>query len=317
MLVIALVFIGIFSYIIPYSKGYQAADKDHQSDYNNHQTSKKAEQECINKSTTKEAISCYRSAEHSARDKQRSEQDLDAQREMANWAEGILWATLSIGGLSILVTILGMILIGFTLHHTKRAADAAFDMVDEAKATTKAAQDTTNLMRNEQRPWITFDLLGFPKIFDEDSNIVATVGIGIENIGKSIAVMGQVAIEFSNGGSQEAVLIKGKLKINTSGKTEIYGISWVPRSNEKTAKTIILPDFLVCKNESSPITVNAVGVNILISYRGADKAEIFHTFKSFLVSKRGGFSFHSQCDATSILKTATKIEEDQARTEYY
>jgi hypothetical protein len=63
--------------------------------------------------------------------------DLQAQEDMAFWAKLMLWAT----AITAIITFGGLILIWRTLHHTRRAADYAFDMVNEAKATTQAARD--------------------------------------------------------------------------------------------------------------------------------------------------------------------------------
>lgn len=78
----------------------------------------------------------------------REEADLKAQQDMAIWAERMFWATFA----AVVVSLLGLALIGRTLHHTRRAADYAKDMVDEAKATTNATlkiinQEQTNAQR--------------------------------------------------------------------------------------------------------------------------------------------------------------------------
>lgn len=62
--------------------------------------------------------------------------DLNAQEDMALWAKRMTWAT----GASLLLTFSGLVLIGFTLRHTRRAADYAKEMVLEAGKTTIAAE---------------------------------------------------------------------------------------------------------------------------------------------------------------------------------
>ena len=71
-------------------------------------------------------------------EKQQNIADLQAQKDMAFWAKLMVWATVCTGG----ITFIGIVLIWRTLHHSRRAADAAKEMVTEARATTKAAQDT-------------------------------------------------------------------------------------------------------------------------------------------------------------------------------
>ena len=52
------------------------------------------------------------------RQENRDVSDLKAQKDMARWAERMFWAT----GASIALTLIGILLIWRTLHHTRRAA---------------------------------------------------------------------------------------------------------------------------------------------------------------------------------------------------
>lgn len=83
--------------------------------------------------------------------------DLDAQEQMALWAYWMFVATAA----AVVLTFAALLAIIRTLHHTKRAADAAFDMVDEAKATTTAAQGTIEVTRDigqrQIRAYVQFD----------------------------------------------------------------------------------------------------------------------------------------------------------------
>lgn len=64
-----------------------------------------------------------------------AEKDLAAQTEMAKWAFEMAVAAIA----AAVFTLLGLILIARTLHHTKRAADYTRDMLKEAKKTTDAS----------------------------------------------------------------------------------------------------------------------------------------------------------------------------------
>lgn len=66
----------------------------------------------------------------------REKNDLQAQQDMAKWAR-LMYAVTAI---TTALTGVGVILLGFTLHFTKRAAIAGDQMVREAVATTKAAE---------------------------------------------------------------------------------------------------------------------------------------------------------------------------------
>ncbi len=84
--------------------------------------------------------------------------DLEAQEGMALWAKRMFWATLA----AVVVTFMGIVLIGFTLFHTKRAADFAGHMVDEAKATTQAAKESIKSTRisaeRQLRAYVSIDI---------------------------------------------------------------------------------------------------------------------------------------------------------------
>lgn len=77
------------------------------------------------------------------RQEDRDKADLQAQEDMAFWAKLMFLAS----ALTVAVTFGGLVLIWRTLHHTKRAANSAVDMVNEARLTTKAAQDAIEVTR--------------------------------------------------------------------------------------------------------------------------------------------------------------------------
>lgn len=77
----------------------------------------------------------------------RDQADLRAQESMALWA----LVTAIANGIAAFLTGVGILLIWRTLHHTRRAADYANDMVDEARKTTQAAIDSIKV----ERAWIT------------------------------------------------------------------------------------------------------------------------------------------------------------------
>lgn len=105
-----------------YSKGYNAADRDHQSAYATHQAAEENYKECDSKRTIKEALQCYTKAYNTDREEERAEKNLDAQEEMAKWAEGMLWAAIIIGSLTFGITVLGVIFVAKTFVATQRIA---------------------------------------------------------------------------------------------------------------------------------------------------------------------------------------------------
>lgn len=70
------------------------------------------------------------------RQQENEERDLQAQEDMAYWAKLMFWASAVTVGL----TFIALVAIIRTLKHTKTAAEAAVDMVEEAKGTTLATR---------------------------------------------------------------------------------------------------------------------------------------------------------------------------------
>jgi hypothetical protein len=77
--------------------------------------------ECLGAATVEEVVSCFRSAIQAAREPQRAEEDLDAQKKMAQWAQATFFLTLCIGVTTIFVGMLGIIWIRNTLIADHRA----------------------------------------------------------------------------------------------------------------------------------------------------------------------------------------------------
>jgi len=67
---------------------------------------------------------------------ERSLRNLNAQENMVWWAEMMFYASAA----SVILTLFALIAIVRTLTHTRRAADAAVGMLDEAATATQAAQ---------------------------------------------------------------------------------------------------------------------------------------------------------------------------------
>jgi hypothetical protein len=132
---LALLTIAYVSFYVAYSKGYQSADQEHAAYYTQRDTAEVAYRECLQiSSTLSGARECVDNAEEASRDSERAEQDLNAQREMAQWAEGMLWAAWSVGILTAGITIIGVRYVYLTLV---------------------SSQATVALIRSEQRPWLS------------------------------------------------------------------------------------------------------------------------------------------------------------------
>lgn len=162
-----------------YSKGYQRADKNHKADYATHYKAQRDSQNCEAKPTAKEAVECYKDAEKTYRENTRAEQDLDAQVEMADWAEGMLWATSVLGTISILVTGIGLFFVWRTLETNRDATNAAVEA-------NRIAQE---LFAAENRPWIRFAKpVEVGNYWDSNSGSHISVTASLQNTGKTTAV---------------------------------------------------------------------------------------------------------------------------------
>jgi hypothetical protein len=144
------------------------------------------------------------------RQEQREISDLQAQQEMAVWAKLMFWA--SLGGVAL--TFGGLILIYRTLHHTRRAADYARDMIEEAEKTTRAAVVSAEAAREaveqaketnriaaesivlDQRPWLILDF-DLARVSFTQHSVSATCTVTIRNIGKSPALATPIGFSFS------------------------------------------------------------------------------------------------------------------------
>lgn len=117
---------------------------------------------------------------------EREIRDLDAQEGMVVWAKGMFWVTIA----TVFLTFAALVAIIVTLGHTKRAADSAEEMVDEAKKTTKAAFDTVTVTREmgeiQARAYVGIKSL----IFEPGKPVRQdkwTVRPSIKNFGQSLA----------------------------------------------------------------------------------------------------------------------------------
>jgi hypothetical protein len=135
--------------------------------------------------------------EQRRRQEEREKADLKAQEDMAFWAMTMFWATLA----TVLLTFAALIAIIRTLHHTRRAADYAKSMVEEAAKATNAANATFDEARlaNEiardgliaqHRPWMTLELdSAGPVHLARPGRGEVSVELTTTNIGNSPALM--------------------------------------------------------------------------------------------------------------------------------
>ncbi|PIL14304.1 hypothetical protein P775_26735 [Puniceibacterium antarcticum] len=119
------------------------------------------------------------------RAREQASRDLNAQEGMAWWAELMFYATAA----TVALTFVALFAIIRTLFHTKRAADAAHDMVDEARATTTAAERGALVAREigeaQVRAYVSVDEISISESPDAQGRYEARVTL--KNTGQSPA----------------------------------------------------------------------------------------------------------------------------------
>lgn len=108
--------------------GYQLHNEDAYKEYAAAKAHSEAKNEferrCAVLSIPEEITRCYSDVVQSAREPQRSEEDLQAQKQMANWALALLVVSSVLGLLSLIAAVVGVVLIRDTLVETRRIGEA-------------------------------------------------------------------------------------------------------------------------------------------------------------------------------------------------
>lgn len=104
------------------------------------------------------------------REEWRDERDLEAQQNMARWAEFLFYAT-----------VVGVVLLAATLFETRAAAKAAWDMVKKAKEATELTKDTA---RRELRAYV---LVESTKVTFDNGKRAIDYWIQLKNFGQTPA----------------------------------------------------------------------------------------------------------------------------------
>ena len=172
--------IAFVSWSTSYSKGYHRANQDSKSVYSDGLRAEIHYKECMSKSTTIEALECYRDAEYDSEEEQRANQDLNAQREMADWAESVLWATILIGAATVIVTTIGIYFVRETLTVSNQTNEAAI-------SAARSANEANRILRAERRPWVTLRRDTECDFFESDRGFSVAWNHDFENLGRSPA----------------------------------------------------------------------------------------------------------------------------------
>lgn len=183
---IGLILITLFAWTVPYSKGYQRADRDHEADYATHYAAQKDYEKCLTMTTVREAVECTKDAEHAYRENTRAEYNLDAQREMANWAESMLWTTFAIGTVTVIVAGIGTYWIRETLA-ANRAAAVAANRNNQIMMSVAAAERRPQLTVSIEGEYLARGTLDGELNYPQGNPLAIRARIEIGNIGDQIA----------------------------------------------------------------------------------------------------------------------------------
>lgn len=134
---IGLVLVALVSFSYARLKGYESADKYHEADHAAHAERESQYNRCIMLPSVEEVRECYKNPAETSRSEERAQQDLNAQREMANWAEGMLWASLA----SVFATLVGIVYVRKTLIETRRIGQAQVRAYLSCKAADYGIED--------------------------------------------------------------------------------------------------------------------------------------------------------------------------------
>ncbi|MEX1107274.1 MAG: hypothetical protein WEC00_00035 [Dongiaceae bacterium] len=131
------------------------------------------------------------SAANSSREEERAEADLEAQQEMALWAQLVFWATTG----SVVVAAVAVGLVFFTLHETRKAGKAAADILeqtrrqaDSAVDAAKAALEANAILIAEKRPWLHLDREIECEFLETENSVAVNCWYRLKNFGLSPAI---------------------------------------------------------------------------------------------------------------------------------
>lgn len=103
---------------------YEAGYEQQATNRAKNDAEKQFESACARLTTPEAIVDCFREEIRTARDYERPEEDLRAQKQMAKWALGVLVATIAVGLLTTAVAYIGVRYVRDTLNETRRLGRA-------------------------------------------------------------------------------------------------------------------------------------------------------------------------------------------------
>lgn len=238
------------------------------------------------------------------REEWRSEQDLQAQRDMAYWAMVVAIAS----GLSVVVTAFGVWYVRQTLEATRAT-------VGDVAKTAEEAVEANRIMREDRRPWVDIEFNGIED-FRWTPRSVAMVRLKVENVGKTPVGSGRFFVELHAGTGRTSIdhLIDEFRARYQKGLVSGLGIKLMPGRPQENVETAIFDHSAFDDDGAiSKEARHALGIVIFFGYQDISKTNTYYTAKNFiLIAKAGkalisddgitrsGHTFLLRSDSTSI-----------------
>jgi hypothetical protein len=153
----------------------------------------KFDDKCLGSTTVEQGLRCLRDAIASAREPQRSEEDVQAQKQMATAAWAMFWSTVVFGSISVFLTAVGIHYISRTFIETRRQIEVSQRALLTAVTANDNAiktfeQDGTNSER-QLRAYVYIDKFTAKPIGPDENDIVThyEIGVILKNFGQTPA----------------------------------------------------------------------------------------------------------------------------------
>jgi len=259
-------------------------------------------------------------ADHQRKNEKR---DLDAQEAMAKWARWMFWATFGSAG----VTLVGLILIGFTLSYTRKAAEYTDGLLDQARKATVAtigaveAAESANVVSTknafiDQRPWVSVEVIEFQHVdVDTVQNIQrlgfrhfsAIVSIRVINTGKTPAQSVEVWVAAVNDEGMAKALEAVILPNNDHNGHSLIGV--IPPNSALKLDFPISRPFDDIPNKSDFEFQSRLFCSIRYSTEASRRGDHdAQTLQTFIIESDGGGGRRSWINTVDIRQSRVKIE---------
>jgi hypothetical protein len=177
--------IGLFLISVQISMNYQEVYYNYATQEARAEAQEKFRQKCLNLSSGEEIADCFDDAVEAAREPQRSEEDLQAQKQMADWARLMLYVTFAIGIMTFVVTVASVLLIRETLDLQRNATREATKATRAAIAANEQSRDA---FLADQRPWLAVKLQGGAPLTWNVNGLNLQVFVSMRNFGRTPAL---------------------------------------------------------------------------------------------------------------------------------